>query len=73
MTSLHIFAPLLHTLWFLVPILILGVLFKSPWSNWTMGEFVINKSIKRNLDPQKFYLLQNVTIPCDEGLTPAEK
>lgn len=67
MNSTIIFAQLLHLLWFLVPILLLVVLFKSMWFVDTMGEFVLDKNIKRNLDPNKFHLLQNVTIPCEEG------
>ncbi len=64
-----IFAPLLHALWFLVPIFILGAILKSPWFKGVMGEFVINLNIKNNLDPEKFHLLKNVTIPCDGGTT----
>jgi restriction system protein len=62
-------APFIHMLWFLVPIIVIGTIFKSSWFKGVMGEFSINISIKNNLNPEKYYLLKNVTIPCDGGTT----
>lgn len=59
----------LHTFWYLIPFLVVVILLKSPWFNGAVGEFAINTSIKHSLDPKKFHLLKNVTIPCDDGTT----
>jgi len=63
------FGPLLDALWFLVPVFILGAILKAPWFKGMMGEWIINSNIKNNLDPEKFHLLKNVTIPCEGGTT----
>ena len=69
MNSLVLLAPLLHALWYLIPLVVIGLVFKSPWFKGVLGEFMINSSIKNNLNPEKYHLLKNVTIPSDGGTT----
>ena len=57
------------TVWFLIPIVILAAIIKSPWFKGVMGEFVINLTAKWFLDKNRYHLLKNVTLPTEDGST----
>ena len=42
--------PLLDQLWYLLPLLLLATLVKSPWFKGMIGEWFINLSIRLFLD-----------------------
>lgn len=56
-------------LWYLIPIVILAVILKSPWFKGVLGEFIVNLSAKLMLDKEKYHLIKNVTLPTDDGST----
>lgn len=60
---------LIGTLWYLLPILILAVLFKSSWFKGVMGEFIVNVVAKLMLDKNEYHLIKNVTLPTEDGTT----
>lgn len=68
-----VLAPLINqivgTLWYLLPILILAALFKSPWFKGVMGEFIVNVAAKLMLDKNEYHLIKNVTLPTEGGTT----
>jgi len=68
-----ILGPLINqiigTLWYLIPIVILAALIKSPWFKGVMGEFIVNVSAKMMLDKNEYHLIKNVTLPTDDGTT----
>jgi len=67
------FSPIINqivgALWYLIPIAILAVAFKSPWFNGVVGEFIVNLSAKLLLDKEKYHLIKNVTLPTEDGST----
>jgi len=56
-------------LWYLIPIVIIAAILKSPWFKGVMGEFVVNLSAKLMLDKNKYHLIKNVTLPTENGTT----
>jgi restriction system protein len=68
-----ILAPVVNqivgVLWYLLPIVILGVLLKSPWFKGVMGEFIVNVAAKLMLDKNEYHLIKNVTLPTEDGST----
>jgi len=56
-------------LWYLMPIAIFAVVFKSPWFKGIVGEFIVNFSAKLLLDKEKYHLIKNVTLPTEDGST----
>ncbi|MCX4050260.1 nuclease [Aeromonas caviae] len=61
--------PLLAQLWFLLPLLLLATLVKSPWFKGMIGEWFINLCIRLFLDKREYYLLKDVTLPIPQGST----
>lgn len=59
----------LSALWFLVPMLILVVVLKSPWFKGIAGEAVINLSALILLDRRQYRLIRDVTLPTADGTT----
>lgn len=56
-------------IWYLIPIGIVVVIFKSSWFKDVIGEFVVNLSAKLMLDKNKYHLIKNVTLPTEDGST----
>lgn len=61
--------PLLGQLWYLLPLLLLAILVKSPWFKGMIGEWFINLSIRLFLDQREYHLLKDVTLPIPQGST----
>ncbi|MFM5840569.1 nuclease-related domain-containing protein [Aeromonas rivipollensis] len=61
--------PLLGQLWYLLPLLLLATLVKSPWFKGMIGEWFINASIRLFLDQREYHLLKDVTLPIPQGST----
>ncbi|MDO9521160.1 MAG: nuclease-related domain-containing protein [Pseudohongiella sp.] len=57
------------SMWYLLPIVCLILIIKTPWFKGKLGEFFVNQSIKWMLDGNRYYLLKNVTLPTADGTT----
>ena len=66
------FSPLIQVLlsfWYLIPILFIISLIKTPWFKGIVGEFIINLFATWKLDKDVYHLIKNVTLPTDAGTT----
>ncbi|MFT7561023.1 MAG: restriction system protein [Flavobacteriales bacterium] len=64
-----ILSPLFSSLWYLIPVLIVVSVLKSPWFKGVMGEFQVNLLIKLFLPKKYYHLIKNVTLPTEDGTT----
>ena len=64
-----IIGQVLHSFWYLIPLLFVAAVVKSPWFKGVMGEVIINLSAKFFLDREIYHLIKNVTLPVDDGTT----
>ena len=64
-----VIALLLGQLWYLLPLLLIATLVKSPWFKGMIGEWLINVSIRLFLDQREYHLLKDVTLPIPQGST----
>ncbi len=62
-------AVFLNQLWYLLPLLLLATIARSPWFKGMIGEWLINLSIRLFLDKREYRLLSNVTLPLEQGST----
>jgi restriction system protein len=63
-----ILAPLLQ-LWYLLPIVIIVVFFRTPTGKGIIGEFLVNVGAKLKLDKNQYHLIKNATLPTEDGTT----
>lgn len=63
-----ILAPFLQ-LWWLLPIIVVVLFFKSPIGKGIVGEGILNFVISMALDKKKYQLLKNVTLQTEDGTT----
>ena len=67
------FSPVINqiiaALWYLIPIVILIIVLKSPWFKGITGEFIINVLARMFLDKHVYHLIKNVTLPTEDGTT----
>ena len=54
---------------YLIPLLILVAILKSPWFKGMIGEIIVNISAKWLLDKNEYHLIKNVTLPTPGGTT----
>jgi len=64
-----IFNQIYGTLWYLIPLFVIAILFKSAWFKGVVGEFIVNLSAKLFLDKEKYHLIKNVTLLTENGST----
>lgn len=62
-------AALLAQLWYVIPLLLLMTIVKTPWFKGMIGEWLITLSIRIFLDKREYHLLNNVTLPLEQGTT----
>ncbi|MFM4730660.1 nuclease-related domain-containing protein [Aeromonas salmonicida] len=62
-------AALLAQLWYVIPLLLLMTIAKTPWFKGMVGEWLITLSIRLFLDKREYHLLNNVTLPLEQGTT----
>ncbi|HHQ4571211.1 TPA: NERD domain-containing protein [Aeromonas veronii] len=60
---------LLGQLWYLLPLLLIVTLIKTPWFKGMIGEAFINLGIRLFLNKREYHLLKNVTLPTPQGTT----
>ncbi len=58
-----------YVIFFLIPLLILIGILKSPWFKGLTGEFIVNVLSKFLLDKNEYYIIKNVTLPTKNGTT----
>ncbi|WP_373033294.1 NERD domain-containing protein [Sulfurovum sp.] len=56
-------------MWYLIPIALIILFFKSPFGKGLMGEMLVNFAVNIRLDKQRYHLLKNVTLPTEDGTT----
>jgi len=69
---MDITTPLLSTLinfWYLIPLFLLLIFFKTPFAKGIFGEFLVNFAVNIRLDKSKYHLLKNITLPTEDGTT----
>jgi len=62
-------SQLLAAYWWLLPLFILAVLFKSAWFKGFIGEVMANMAARLFLNKNDYHLIKNVTIPTEDGTT----
>ncbi len=63
------FQPVIQVLWYIIPLIVLANVLKSPWSKGWMGECLVNISARLFLDKNTYHLIRNVTLPTEDGTT----
>lgn len=64
-----IFQQFVTTYWYLIPLLILASIIKTPWFKGWFGEAMVNLSARLFLDKTVYHLIRNVTLPTEDGTT----
>ena len=62
-----ILISLVKTWWFLIPIVVLVAIVKTPWFKGLIGEAMVNLGLKIFLSKDKYYLIRNVILPTEDG------
>ena len=63
-----VLASLIHV-WYLIPLVLVILFFKSPFGKGLLGEMLVNFAVNIRLDKQKYHLVKNVTLPTEDGTT----
>lgn len=58
-----------YVILYLIPLIILLAILRSPWFKGLIGEFIVNASGKLMLDKNEYHLIKNVTLPIENGTT----
>ncbi len=56
-------------LWWILPLLIVGAVVKTPWFKGLFGEWMVRMSAKFLLDPKEYRPIHNVTLKTPDGTT----
>ncbi|WP_421266306.1 NERD domain-containing protein [Aeromonas veronii] len=64
-----VIAVLLGQFWYLLPLLLIATLIKTPRFKGMVGEAFINLGIRLFLDQREYHLLKDVTLPTPQGTT----
>ncbi|MFQ1997618.1 NERD domain-containing protein [Aeromonas sp. 600886] len=64
-----VIAILLGQFWYLLPLLLIATLIKTPRFKGMVGEAFINLGIRLFLDQREYHLLKDVTLPTPQGTT----
>ena len=69
MDPFSIVIEIIAKLLFLIPLVIIVGILKSPWFKGKFGEFCVNLSAKLFLDKEQYRLIRNITLPTEDGST----
>jgi len=69
MDPFSVVTQFIGNLWFLIPLVLIVGLLKSPWFKGMVGEFIVNLSTWIFLDKEQYHLINNVTLPTENGST----
>ncbi len=64
-----IITQFLSTFWFLIPIIVLVAVMKTPWFKGVLGEFIVNIAAKMVLNRNEYHLIKNVTLRIEDETT----
>ncbi len=64
-----VFHMLLSTLFWLVPLLLVATLARSPWGKGLLGEWLVRWMLRLQLDKTEYVPLHNVTLATPDGST----
>ncbi|MBK1645187.1 nuclease [Thiocapsa imhoffii] len=64
-----ILAPFWNALWWLIPLVILAGLLRSPWIKGAIGEALVRVAIRWRLDRKTYRALHDLTLPTPDGTT----
>ncbi len=70
--DMSVLAPLVKLVlhfWYLIPVIIILVIARTPWFKGKLGEFIVNVSAQFFLDKKQYRLIKNVTLPTEDGTT----
>ncbi|MCJ8350442.1 NERD domain-containing protein [Moritella sp.] len=65
----NLFINALSQFWFVIPLVLLTSLLRSPTIKGLIGEWYVNKKLVSALDNQQYKLFKNVTLPTGDGTT----
>ncbi|MGP8153034.1 MAG: NERD domain-containing protein [Smithella sp.] len=54
---------------YLIPLIFLLAILRSPWFKDFVGEFIVNTLGKLMIDKNEYHLIKNVTLPIENGTT----
>lgn len=60
---------IIMTNWYLIPIILLLMFFRTPYIKGLFGELLVNLTVNLRLDKNKYHLLKNITLPTEDGTT----
>jgi hypothetical protein len=67
------FSPIIQqvfsALWYLIPLIILAGILRSPWFKGVTGEFLVNTAARLFLSKNEYHLIKDVTLPTKNGTT----
>lgn len=66
---ISILKPLGDALWWLIPLVILAGLVRSPWVKGAIGEALVGLAIRWRLDRRTYRALHDLTLPTPDGTT----
>ncbi|WP_338592259.1 NERD domain-containing protein [Shewanella khirikhana] len=69
-----LFSGAFAEVWYVFPLVIVALLFKSRWFKGVFGEFLVNRQLSKLCRPAKettadYTLVKDVTLPTEEGTT----
>ena len=69
MDAINILLNTLATFWYVIPILILLPIIKTPWFKGMLGEFLVNILLSNFLPKKDYRLIKHITLPTEDGGT----
>ena len=60
---------ILTELWWLIPLLLAALVFKTRWFKGKVGEFYVSKVTRAKLPGDTYFAVENVTLRADDGTT----
>ena len=64
-----IMLPLIGMYWYVIPLLILAGILRTPWFKGVFGEFQVNLGIRIFLPKDEYHLIKDVTLYTADGTT----
>ncbi|MEA3523650.1 MAG: NERD domain-containing protein [Campylobacterota bacterium] len=64
-----LFGQIFSSLWYLLPIIIIVTIIKSPWFKGKVGEGLVNVATKLRLDGEVYTNIKDVTLRLNDGST----
>lgn len=65
----RMFGQVFGAVWFLIPMLIVLVIVRTPWFKGVFGEWQVNLLFRLFLPKDRYHLLKDVTLPTEDGTT----